>query len=111
MTHTTDEPPRPPRLQPASRHQLTPDIPTGIAVDVLAPLLEIDADSPESDHVRQHLTDTDRLASAASNTTPSPHSAALAIMPTRQDHSAEPLLAAQRDAEWRTALAASALDE
>lgn len=83
------------------------------AVDVLAPLLGIDADSPEGDQLRQHLLDMDgSLTSAPWNGLPNPgsgappsHSVALAIMPTSRRFSVEVALAAQRDDAWRAALA------
>jgi hypothetical protein len=88
------------------------------AVGVFAPLLCIDADSPQGDQLRQHLTDTDGPASAATLSCrpdtvarQSPRSAALVIMPTPRRRSAEPSLASQREDEWRAALAASGMPE
>ncbi|ORW24559.1 hypothetical protein AWC17_03180 [Mycobacterium nebraskense] len=81
---------------------------------MLAPLIGVDANSPEGDQLRQRLIDAHGPAPTATwsgqhytDAGQSPRSAALAIMPTSRRYSPEPGLAVQRDDEWRAALAAS----
>ena len=88
------------------------------AVRVLAPLLGVATDSPEGNQLCQYLIDTRGPATAATflrsvsgrpsaDVSQSPRSAARSIMPVSGRRSAEPMLAAQCDAEWLAALAAS----
>lgn len=101
---------------PAPTH--SEPINNGVRVRVLAPLIGVDANSPEGDQLRQRLIDTHGAAPTATlsgrpymDARQSPRSAALAIMPTSRRYTAEPGLATQRDDEWRAALAASEMPD
>ncbi|SIH22154.1 Uncharacterised protein [Mycobacteroides abscessus subsp. abscessus] len=84
------------------------------AAGVLATLLGIAPDSPESDQLCQHQIDNGDLARTravsercASSTTDSPHSAPMAILPPAKGATTQPRLAVQHANEWLIALSAS----
>ena len=81
------------------------------ATVVLASLLGIDAESAEGEQLRALLIDSGGVlgARAATDAMASSRSAAVVLMPAaRRGHGIEMDLAAQRDQEWRVALAGSA---
>ncbi|WGI36149.1 hypothetical protein QDT91_29475 (plasmid) [Mycolicibacterium aubagnense] len=80
------------------------------AVAVLASLLGIDAESAEGEQLRAVLIDSGGVlgARAAADAGPSSCSAAVVLMPAWRGQGIEMDLAAQRDQEWRVALAGSA---
>lgn len=105
--------------RPAPSHQGS----ISAAVDVLAPLLGIDADSPEGDQLRQHLLDMDgSLTTATSASSASSRELPSAAFAGREPRlvrpfnasrrsSAEVALAAQRADAWRAALAHGEIPE
>ncbi|MBN9636432.1 MAG: hypothetical protein J0H22_14790 [Actinobacteria bacterium] len=80
------------------------------ATVVLASLLGIDAESAEGEQLRAVLIDSGGVlgARAAADAGPSSCSAAVVLMPAWRGQGIEMDLAAQRDQEWRVALAGSA---